>query len=140
MTDAQEEGDSPAGLIDAKIAALGDWRGETLAQIRAIIRKADPEVIETVKWRKPTNPAGVPVWEHEGIICTGEPFKAYVKFTFAKGASLPDPAGLFNNSLNGNTMRAIDVREGERVDEAALTALIRAAVELNVRSRKKPAS
>ncbi|HEY0115261.1 MAG TPA: DUF1801 domain-containing protein [Allosphingosinicella sp.] len=126
-----EAEDSPSELIDARIAALGDWRGETLARLRALIHEADPEVVETVKWRKPSNPNGVPVWEHDGIICTGETYKTYVKLTFANGAALPDPAGLFNASLEGNTRRAIDLGEGAPVDEAAFKALIRAAVELN---------
>lgn len=124
------ETDSPARLIDRRIAELADWRGETLARLREIIHKADPEVVEEWKWR------GVPVWEHDGILCTGETYKAVVKMTFAKGASLEDPAGLFNSSLEGNTRRAIDLREGEAIDEAALTALIRAAVALNVSTRK----
>src|SRR5690349_11672057 len=115
---------SASALIDERIAALGDWRGETLKRVRALIREADPEVVETWKWR------GVPVWEHGGIICTGETYKQVVKLTFAKGASLPDPAGLFNSSLEGNVRRAIDIKEGEAIDEAALKALVRAAVEL----------
>lgn len=118
-------------LIDAKIASLGDWRGETLARLRALILAADPAVVEAVKWRKPSNPSGVPVWEHDGIICTGETYKTYVKLTFAKGAALPDPAGLFNASLEGGTRRAIDIREGEEPDAAALQALIREAAALN---------
>ncbi len=113
-------------LIDEKIESLGDWRGETLAQIRAVIKKADPAVLEEVKWR------GVPVWSHDGLICTGETYKQVVKMTFAHGATLPDPAGLFNSSLKGNTRRAIDIREGERVNTKALTALIRAAIKANV--------
>ncbi len=120
---------SPSDLIDARIAELGDWRGETLARVRAVIRQADPEVEETWKWR------GVPVWEHAGIICTGETYKAVVKLTFARGASLDDPAGLFNASLEGNTRRAIDIREGEALDEAALKALVQAAVALNTARR-----
>jgi hypothetical protein len=116
---------SPSQLIDGRIKELGDWRGETLAHIRALIREADPEVVEEWKWR------GVPVWEHDGIICTGETYKALVKMTFAKGASLEDPSGLFNASLEGNTRRAIDVHEGAKIDEKALKALIRAAVALN---------
>jgi len=112
-------------LIDARIAELGDWRGETLARVRALIRAAVPEVVEEWKWR------GVPVWSRDGILCTGETYQQYVKLTFARGASLPDPAGLFNASLDGNVRRAIDIREGERVDEAALTALVRAAAALN---------
>ena len=126
-----ESGQDASALIDARIAELGDWRGETLARIRAIIKAADPEVVETWKWR------GVPVWEHDGIICTGETYKNVVKMTFAKGASLEDPTGLFNSSLEGNTRRAIDVREGEKIDEAALKALIRAAIALNVAKRAK---
>ena len=125
----QEAGASQ--LIDERIAALGDWRGETLARIRALIKEADGQVIEEVKWRKPSNPSGVPVWEHEGIICTGETYKDKVKLTFAKGASLADPSGLFNASLEGNTSRAIDIKEGDAIDEAALKALVRAAVALN---------
>lgn len=128
--------DSPSELIDARIAELDDWRGETLARVRAIVKGADPEVEETWKWR------GVPVWEHGGIICTGETYKAVVKMTFAKGAALEDPAGLFNSSLDGNVRRAIDFREGEKINETALKALIRAAVELNMstaKAKKKPA-
>lgn len=122
---------SPAQLIDAKIKALGDWRGDTLARIRELIRAADPAVVETVKWRKPSNPAGVPVWEHAGILCTGETYRDKVKLTFASGASLDDPSGLFNASLEGRTRRAIDIREGEEIDEKAFRALIRAAVARN---------
>jgi hypothetical protein len=122
-------GDSPSQLIDARIEELGDWRGETLAQIRALIKQADPEVIEEWKWR------GVPVWEHAGMICTGETYKSVVKMTFAKGASLEDPSGLFNSSLEGNTRRAIDLREDDKIDEEALKALIRAAVALNTSAR-----
>ena len=118
-------GDSPSRLIDARIKELGDWRGETLARVRMLIKQVDPEVVEEWKWR------GVPVWEHDGIICTGETYKAVVKLTFAKGASLEDPAGLFNASLEGNTRRAIDFHEGDTVDAKALKALIRAAVALN---------
>ena len=121
---------SPSQLIDARIKELGDWRGEMLARVRAFIKQADPEVIEEWKWR------GVPVWEHAGIICTGETYKAVVKLTFAKGASLKDPSGLFNSSLEGNVRRAIDLREGDKIDEKALKALIRAAVALNVGARK----
>jgi len=123
--------DSPAQLIDARIAALDDWRGKTLARVRALIREADAQVVEAVKWRKPSNPLGVPVWEHDGIVCTGETYKDKVKLTFAKGAALEDPAGLFNASLDGNVRRAIDIHEGDRLDEKALKALIRAAVALN---------
>ncbi|CAA9546055.1 MAG: hypothetical protein AVDCRST_MAG23-2515 [uncultured Sphingosinicella sp.] len=136
--------DTPSALIDAKIASIGDWRGERLARMRALIREADPEIEEQVKWRKPTNPSGVPVWEHDGIICTGETYKGYVKLTFAKGALLPDPAGLFNGSLNGNTMRAIDIRESDAIDEDAFKAVVLAAVALNQsappRARKAPKS
>ena len=121
---------SPAQLIDAKIEELGDWRGKTLSRVRALIKQADPEVVEEVKWKKASNP-GVPVWSHDGIICTGETYKSVVKLTFAKGASLKDPSGLFNSSLEGNTRRAIDIREGETIDEDAFKALIRAAVSLN---------
>ena len=124
--------DTPSRSIDAKIAALGDWRGETLRKVRALIREADPEVVEAVKWRKPSNPSGVPVWEHEGILCTGETYKDKVKLTFAHGASLDDPSGLFNSSLDGNTRRAIDIREGETIDGEALKALVRAAIAENV--------
>ncbi len=119
--------DLPSDLIDAKIAGLGDWRGEALARVRGLIREADPEIVEEVKWRKPTNPAGVPVWERGGILCTGEVYKDKVKLTFAQGASLPDPSGLFNSSLDGNTRRAIDIKEGESLDGEALKALVRAA-------------
>jgi hypothetical protein len=122
---AAQSGKSPSDLIDGRIAELGDWRGETLARLRALIHEADPEVVEEWKWR------GVPVWSHDGIICTGETYKAVVKMTFAKGASLKDPSRLFNASLEGNTRRAIDVREGDKIDAKALKALIRAAVELN---------
>lgn len=115
--------------IDARVAELDDWRGATLAQIRAVITKADPDVVEEWKWR------GVPVWSHDGMICTGETYKAAVKMTFAKGASLPDPSRLFNSSLDGNTRRAIDFHEGDEIDEAALTALIHAAVELNLSAK-----
>ncbi len=134
---------SPSQLIDARIEELGDWRGEMLARVRLLIKQADPEVVEEWKWR------GVPVWSHDGIICTGETYKAVVKMTFAKGASLEDPSGLFNSSLEGNTRRAIDFHEGDRIDEKVLKALIRAAVALNtsvraaarpLRSRKKPKS
>ena len=126
-------GGSPSQLIDARIAALGDWRGETLARVRTLIKEADPEMVEEVKWRKPSNSMlGVPVWSHGGIICTGETYKTIVKLTFAKGASLKDPSGLFNASLEGNTRRAIDFHEGDKIDERAFKALIRAAVALNI--------
>lgn len=124
--------DSPSARIDAKLAALGDWRGETLTRMRGLINAAGPEMVETVKWVKPSNPSGVPTWEHAGIICTGEVYKAYVKLTFAQGAALEDPAGLFNAGFGGGTRRAIDIREGETVDAAAFKALVRAAAALNV--------
>jgi hypothetical protein len=124
--------ESPSQQIDARIDELGDWRGETLARLRGLIKQADPEVVEEWKWRKATNP-GVPVWSHGGPICTGETYKSVVKLTFFKGASLEDPTGLFNSSLEGNTRRAIDVHEGEELDEQAFVALIRAAVALNER-------
>ncbi len=125
----------PSRLIAAKIKVLSDWRGETLARIRTLIKQAHPEVIEELKWRKPSNPGGVPVWSHAGMICTGETYKNVVKMTFAKGAVLPDPLGLFNSSLEGNTRRAIDFHEGDRIDEKALKALVRAAVALNASLR-----
>jgi hypothetical protein len=125
------DGDTPSELIDAKIEALGDWRGEMLGGLRALIGEADPEVVEEVKWRKPSNRRGVPVWSHDGIICTGETYKAVVKMTFARGAALEDPSRLFNSSLDGNTRRAIDFREGDRIDEEALKRLVREAVALN---------
>jgi hypothetical protein len=130
----KEEGESPSQLIDARIQELGDWRGETLARVRSLIKQADPDVVEEWKWR------GVPVWSHAGIICTGETYRNVVKMTFAKGASLADPSGLFNASLEGNTRRAIDLHEGDPIDEKALKALIRAAVELNtsVRAGARP--
>jgi hypothetical protein len=138
-SDAKEAkgGPSPAQHIDARIKELGDWRGEMLARIRGIIKQADPEVVEEWKWR------GVPVWEHDGIICTGETYKAVVKMTFAKGAALDDPTDLFNSSLEGNTRRAIDFHQGDKIDEKALKALIREAVALNTAARaarKKPKS
>lgn len=132
-TGAKDAGEpSPSKLIDLRIKELGDWRGETLKRIRALIKEADPDVVEEWKWR------GVPVWEHDGIICTGETYKAVVKLTFAKGAALDDPAGLFNSSLDGNVRRAIDIPEGAKINEKALKALIRAAVELNAAKAKKP--
>ncbi|MDO9362514.1 MAG: DUF1801 domain-containing protein [Sphingopyxis sp.] len=127
-----------AELIDAKIKGLGDWRGAALAKLRALIHAADPEVEEVVKWQKPTNPAGVPVWEHAGILCTGETYKDKVKLTFAKGAALADPKTLFNSSLDGNARRAIDLFEGDDIDEAAFKALIRAAVEANLEKPARP--
>jgi hypothetical protein len=131
-----DAGDAPSRLIDARVKELNDWRGQMLARVRVLIKQADPDVVEEWKWR------GVPVWEHAGIICTGETYKNVVKMTFAKGASLADPSGLFNSSLEGNTRRAIDFHEGDKVDEKALQALIRAAVALNVsaRAQKKPKS
>ena len=122
---------SPSRMIDERIKELGDWRGKMLSRLRALIKQADPEVVEEVKWRKPSQPGGVPVWSHDGMICTGETYKNAVKMTFAKGASLEDPLGLFNSSLDGNTRRAIDFHEGEEIDEEALKALIREAVKLN---------
>ena len=130
-------GVSPSRLIDARIRKLDDWRGEMLARVRALIRQADPGMVEDVKWRKPSNPLGVPVWEHDGIVCTGETYKDKVKLTFAKGASLEDPSGLFNSSLEGNVRRAIDFYEGDKIDEKALKALICAAVVLNTSARPK---
>src|SRR3954447_15897617 len=124
------EGQSASELIDERIAQLGDWRGETLSRLRKLIREADPDVVEEWKWAKATSP-GTPVWSHDGIICTGESYKSVVKLTFMKGASLADPAKLFNSSLEGNARRAIDIHEGEEVDAEAFQALIRAAVELN---------
>jgi hypothetical protein len=145
---ARTGGGPPSKEIDASIQELSDWRGEMLARIRMLIQQADPEVVEEVKWRKPSNSMrGVPVWSHAGIICTGETYKDVVKMTFARGASLKDPSGLFNSSLEGNTRRAIDFHEGDEIDDRALQALVRAAVALNtsapatarpVRSRKKP--
>ncbi len=128
---ASPDGKSPSQLIDERIRELGDWRGETLARLRALIREADPEVVEEWKWR------GVPVWSHAGIICTGETYKNVVKMTFLKGAALDDPAGLFNASLEGNTRRAIDIRQGETIDEAALKSLVRAAVALNTSKARR---
>jgi len=140
----------PSQEIDARIKELNDWRGELLARLRSLINQADPDVVEEVKWRKPSNSMlGVPVWSHDGIICTGETYKSVVKLTFAKGASIADPSRLFNSSLEGNTRRAIDFHEGDMIDEKALTALIRAAVALNMseqasarpaRSQKRPKS
>ena len=133
-TSGPQTAKSPSELIDARIEELGDWRGEMLGRLRAVVRQADPDVVEEWKWR------GVPVWSHAGIICTGETYKNVVKMTFAKGASLDDPSGLFNSSLEGSTRRAIDIHEGDKIDEKALKALIRAAVALNtsVRATKRP--
>jgi len=133
MADGKDQtrgADAPSQLIDARIRELGDWRGETLARIRRLVKQADPDVVEEWKWR------GVPVWSHAGMICTGETYKKAVKVTFAKGASLEDPSGLFNSSLEGNTRRAIDIHDGEEIDEAAFTALVRAAVALNESRRR----
>jgi hypothetical protein len=131
MTESStEKAESPTQQIDARIAELGDWRGQTLSRVRALIKQADPEVVEEWKWRKATNP-GVPVWSHRGPICTGETYKSVVKLTFFKGAALDDPAGLFNSSLEGNTRRAIDIREDDQLDEMAFVTLIQAAVSLN---------
>ena len=138
MKNHSSTGESPSELIDARIKELGDWRGKTLSRLRTLIKQADPEVVEEVKWRKPSNSMlGVPVWSHDGIICTGETYKDKVKLTFAKGASIEDPAGLFNSSLDGNTRRAIDIHEGEKLDEEALKALVRAAVALNESSARR---
>jgi hypothetical protein len=123
--------ESPSKMIDARIKELDDWRGAMLSRMRRLIKEVDPEVVEEWKWR------GVPVWEHDGMICTGETYKAAVKLTFAKGAQLPDPVGLFNSSLEGNVRRAIDIHEGERVNEAALKKLVRAAIDLNVKGKKR---
>jgi hypothetical protein len=130
-TSGSQPDESPSERIDGRIAELGDWRGELLGRLRALIHRADPEVVETWKWR------GVPVWEHDGIICTGETYKSVVKLTFAKGAALEDPSGLFNSSLEGKVRRAIDLREGEPVDEEALAALVQAAVALNRAARRR---
>jgi hypothetical protein len=123
----KSESESPSQLIDTRIEELPDWQGEVLSRIRGLIKEADPDVVEEVKWRKPTNPNGIPVWSHDGTICTGETYKNKVKLTFAKGASLEDPAGLFNASLNANVSRAIDIHEGDEIDEKAFKSLIRAA-------------
>jgi hypothetical protein len=125
-----ENVESPSQLIDARINELGDWRGQTLSRVRDLIKQADPDVVEEWKWKKPSNP-GVPVWSHQGVICTGETYKSVVKLTFFKGASLKDPAGLFNSSLEGKVRRAIDFREGDEIDQQAFTTLIREAVSLN---------
>src|SRR6476659_27574 len=131
--------ESASALIDERIKELGDWRGKTLAKVREIIHAADPEIVEEWKWAKASNP-GTPVWSHGGIVCTGETYKNAVKMTFAKGAALKDPAGLFNSSLEGNVRRAIDIHEGEKINEAALKELIRAAVALNLKGRSKAKS
>jgi hypothetical protein len=135
---AKIEGRGPAsGIISARIRDLGGWRGETLARMRALILEADPEMIEECKWVKPTNPWGVPVWSHEGIVCTGEAYKQAIKLTFARGAAIPDPSRLFNSGLEGGTRKAIDIREGEKVDAGAFKALVRAAVTLNGLAKKR---
>jgi len=126
-----DEPENPSEQIDAKLAELGDWRGEMLSRLRGLIREADPDVVEEIKWRKPTNPSGVPVWSHDGIVCTGETYRGKVKLTFAKGASLEDPDALFNASLEAGTRRAIDLFEGDELDGAAFRALVRSAVDLN---------
>jgi len=128
--------ESQSQLIDARIEKLGGWRGKMLSRLRTLIKQADPEVVEEVKWRKPSNPAGVPVWSHDGIICTGETYKDHVRLTFAKGASLKDPKGLFNASLEGNALRAMVIHEGDKIDDKAFKALIRAAASLNTSSRR----
>jgi len=134
--DTSRKAESPSRLIDARIRGLGDWRGETLSRIRSLIKEADPDVVEEVKWRKPSNPGGVPVWSHDGNICTGESYKDNVRVTFVKGASLKDPKRLFNASLKGNALRAIVIHEGGKLEEPAFKALIRNAVKLNAsRSR-----
>jgi hypothetical protein len=139
MTDLKAK--NPSQMIDATVNDLADWRGETLARVRALIKQADPEVVEEAKWVKVSNPRGVPTWYHAGIICTGETYKDKVKFTFAKGAALRDPSGLFNSSLEGNARRAIDFFEGDKIDEPALKTLIRAAVELNTaKPARRPAT
>jgi hypothetical protein len=132
---ASNEDESASERIDTLIASLGDWRGETLGRMRKLVKEADPDVLEEIKWVKATSP-GTPTWSHDGIICTGEPYKSVVKLTFAKGASLKDPAKLFNSSLEGNTRRAIDIREGEKVDASAFKALVRAAIALNTSGAK----
>lgn len=138
---SMSEDENAGALIDARFAAMDDWRGAMLARMRALIRAADPDVVETIKWRKPSNPAGVPVWEHAGILCTGEAYgqgaKAYIKLTFMNGAALDDPKGVFNSGLDSNSRRVIDLREGDAVDEDAFQAIIRQAVALNVGKKKR---
>lgn len=129
--------ETPSSLIDTRIRDLGDWRGETLARVRILIKQAAPDIVEEMKWRKPSNPSGVPVWSRAGVVCTGETYKQYVKLTFANGAALDDPSGLFNASLEGGTRRAIDIREGDRLDATKFKALVRAAVALNVDRKRK---
>ena len=128
---------SDAAEIDAKLATMGDWRGAALARVRRLIREADPDVVEELKWRKPSNPGGVPTWSHAGIVCTGETYKDKVKLTFAQGAALDDPSGLFNASLDAGTRRAIDIREGDEIDGAAFRALIRGAVAVNLAKKAR---
>lgn len=131
-----DQGKSPSQLITERIAELGDWRGETLAHVRKLIKAADPEITEELKWQKPTNPWGVPVWSDRGIVCTGESYKTHVKLTFQKGASIEDPEGIFNSSLEGNARRAIDLHEGDKINESAFKEIIRAAVKLNYKGKK----
>ena len=133
----KSKAESASASIDAKIKELGDWRGKTLAKVREIVHQADPEIVEEWKWAKATSP-GVPVWSHDGIVCTGETYKSVVKMTFAKGAALKDPSGLFNSSLDGNVRRAIDIHEGDKIDEASLKDLIRDAVAFNLKGKPKP--
>jgi hypothetical protein len=130
--------ESAPRLIDARIDELADWRGEMLSRLRALIKQADPEIVEERKWKKPSKPQGTPVWSHDAIICTGETYKSSVKLTFAKGAALEDPSGVFNSSLDGSVRRAIDFHEGDKIDEAALKNLIRAAVALNLETKPRP--
>ena len=134
---ARTNNESPSRLIDARIKELGDWRGKTLARVRTLVKQADPDIVEEWKWRKASSP-GTPVWSHGGLVCTGETYKNVVKMTFARGASLKDPSGLFNSSLDGNVRRAIDIHEGDEIDEAALKDLVRAAVTLNLKGKSKP--
>jgi len=134
---AVTKSESPSRLIDARIKELGDWRGKTLARVRALVKQADPEIVEEWKWQKASSP-GTPVWSHGGIVCTGETYKKVVKMTFAKGAALKDPSHLFNSSLDGNVRRAIDIHEGDEIDETALKDLVRAAVALNLKDKSKP--
>ena len=136
-TSGSQTGKSPSRMIDERIKALGDWRGKMLSRLRSLIKQADPEVVEELKWKKPSNPAGVPVWSHNGPICTGETYSSVVKLTFFKGAQLKDPKRLFNSSLEGNARRAIDLHQGDRIDETAFQALIREAVALNESSGHK---
>ncbi len=137
LNDTNSNGDSPSALIDGMIEGLGDWRGETLSRVRNLIHQADPYVVEEVKWRKPSNPFGVPVWSHDGMLCTGETYKDKVKLTFARGAALEDPAGLFNSSLEGKVRRAIDIAEGDDIDEESFKSLVLAAVSLNELSARR---